>query len=309
MPHSHDHADHSHAGHAHAVAGHGPAFAIGIALNIGFVLVEAVFGWLSNSMALLADAGHNLGDVLGLLAAFVATLLATRRPSPRYTYGFRGSSILAALFNAVVLLIAVGGIAWEALVRLAHPEPAAGVTVMLVAGAGILVNGGTALLFARGGKADLNLRGAYLHMAADAAVSVGVVVAGALMLWTGAPWIDPLVSIAICAVIVAGTWSLLTESLAMSLDAVPRGIDPDAVRGFLETRPGVSSVHDLHVWPMSTTEIALTAHLCMRQGHPGDAFLHQTAEALDRRFGISHPTLQIEIDRENACELAPEEVV
>lgn len=317
MSHSHDHHDHSaaghsghsHAGHAHAPANFGPAFLIGIGLNTGFVIIEAVFGWLGNSVALLADAGHNLSDVLGLVVAYVATLLAARIPSARFTYGLRGSSILAALFNAVFLLVAVGGIAWEAVIRFAHPEPSTGMTVILVAGAGIVVNGITAWLFVSGQKGDLNVRGAFLHMAADAAVSAGVVIAGILMLMTGWLWLDPLTSLLICAVIIWGTWSLLRDSLAMSVAAVPSGIDPVAVRTYLCERPGVAGIHDLHIWPMSTTEVALTAHLVMSAGHPGDAFLHEIAEELEHRFGIAHPTLQIEIDPRNACELAPDEVV
>ena len=317
MSHSHDHHDHSssghsghsHAGHSHAPANFGPAFLIGIGLNTGFVIIEAVFGWLGNSVALLADAGHNLSDVLGLVVAYVATLLAARMPSARFTYGLRGSSILAALFNAVFLLVAVGGIAWEAVIRFAHPEPSTGMTVILVAGAGIVVNGVTAWLFVSGQKGDLNVRGAFLHMAADAAVSAGVVIAGIVMLMTGWLWLDPLTSLLICAVIIWGTWSLLRDSLAMSVAAVPSNIDPVAVRTYLCERPGVAGIHDLHIWPMSTTEVALTAHLVMTAGHPGDAFLHDIAEELEHRFGIAHPTIQIEIDPRNACELAPDEVV
>jgi cobalt-zinc-cadmium efflux system protein len=307
--HTHDHSHHAHGGHDPAPVDFGPAFLIGIGLNIGFVVLEAVFGWLSNSVALLADAGHNLSDVLGLVVAWVAMLLAALRPSARFTYGLRGSSILAALFNAVLLLVAVGGIGWEALMRFSRPEPAHGLTVILVAAAGILVNGITAWLFARGRHGDLNVRGAFLHMVADAAVSAGVVAAGILMLLTGWLWLDPLASLLICAVIVWGTWSLLRDSLAMSVDAVPAAIDPVAVRTYLCALPGVDSIHDLHIWAMSTTETALTAHLVMSGGHPGDVFLHGVAEELEHRFGIVHPTLQIETDRQGSCELAPDEVV
>ena len=315
MPHGHSHGGSSKAGHNHGDHHHhGPArydrsFALGALLNIGFVVVEAVYGLLANSTALLADAGHNLSDVLGLVIAFVATLLAARQPSPRFTYGLRGSSILAALFNGVLLLVAVGGIGWEAVIRLMHPEPAASLTVIAVAAAGIVVNGITAWLFAAGSKGDINVRGAFLHMAADAAVSAAVVVAGLLMLWTGWPWLDPLASLLVCAVIVWSTWSLLRDALAMSVDAVPAGIDPAAVRTYLCGLPGVDNLHDLHIWPMSTTEVALTAHLVMSRGHPGDAFLHDVAETLEHRFSIAHPTLQIEVDPHNACELAPDEVV
>ena len=280
-----------------------------MALNIGFVIAEALAGWLANSVALLADAGHNLSDVLGLALAWIATLLAARRPSPRFTYGLRGSSILAALGNAVLLLVAVGAIAWEAVMRLSHPEPAAGLVVILIAALGILVNGGTALLFASGRKGDLNIRGAYLHMAADAAVSLGVVVAGGLILVTDATWLDPLASLIICAVIVWSTWSLLRESVVMSLAAVPAHIDPAAVRRMLLAQPGVDSLHDLHIWAMSTTEIALTVHLVMSSGHPGDAALYALAERLEDEFGIAHPTVQVETDRDTHCELAPDEVV
>ena len=310
--HAHDHADHAHGhshGHAHAPRDFGPALLIGMALNICFVIAEALAGWMANSVALLADAGHNLSDVLGLALAWIATLLAARRPSPRFTYGLRGSSILAALGNAVLLLVAVGAIAWEAVMRLSHPEPAAGLVVILIAALGILVNGGTALLFASGRKGDLNIRGAYLHMAADAAVSLGVVVAGGLILVTDATWLDPLASLIICAVIVWSTWSLLRESVVMSLAAVPAHIDPAAVRRMLLAQPGVDSLHDLHIWAMSTTEIALTVHLVMSSGHPGDAALYALAERLEDEFGIAHPTVQVETDRDTHCELAPDEVV
>ena len=313
-PSEHDHRpdhDHGHGGHSHVHApkSFGPAFLIGIGLNVGFVAVEAIFGWLGNSVALLADAGHNLSDVLGLVVAWVATVLAARLPTARFTYGFRGSSILAALFNAVLLLVAVGAIAWEAILRLAHPEPSAGVIVILVALAGIVVNGATAWLFASGQRGDINIRGAFLHMLGDAAVSAAVAIAGVIILFTGWQWLDPIASLLVCVVIVWTTWSLLRDSVFMSLDAVPEGVDPKAVRAFLEARPGVDGLHDLHIWPMSTTEIALTAHLVMSGGHPGDAFLRELCEELEHRFGISHATVQIEVDKANACELAPDEVV
>jgi cobalt-zinc-cadmium efflux system protein len=307
--HEHDHARDHASGHAHAPAGYGRAFLLGIALNTVFVVGEGIAGWLGNSVALLADAGHNLGDVLGLFVAWVATALAARLPSARFTYGLRGSSILAALFNAVLLLVAVGAIGWEALIRLAHPEPAASLTIMVVAAIGIVVNGVTALLFASGRNGDLNVRGAFLHMASDAAVSAAVVVAAGLMLVTGWLWLDPLASLLVCGVIVWGTWSLLADSIAMALDAVPPQVDPATVRAFLVGLPGVDDLHDLHIWPMSTTEIALTAHLKMVRGHPGDAFLQNAAAELERRFGIAHPTLQIEVDPQGHCELAPDEVV
>jgi cobalt-zinc-cadmium efflux system protein len=310
--HSHDYGEHGHghdAGHAHAPANFGTAFAIGVALNAGFVVIEVVYGFLSNSVALFADAGHNLGDVLGLLVAWIASVLVQRAPSARFTYGLRGSSILAALFNAIFLLLTVGGISWEAIQRLGHPEPVSGKTVMIVAATGILVNGVTAWLFASGRKGDLNLRGAFAHMAADAVVSAGVVVAGLVILLTDWLWLDPLVSLAINAVIVWGTWGLLRESVGMSMAAVPAQIDPVAVRLFLEGRRGVASLHDLHVWPMSTTEIALTCHVVMPEGHPGDAFIHGLCEELATRFKINHTTIQIEVDPLISCALAPDSVV
>jgi cobalt-zinc-cadmium efflux system protein len=309
--HDHDHHDHGHAGHnhSHAPAHFGAAFAIGAALNTGFVIVEAVYGVFGNSVALLADAGHNLGDVLGLLVAWAASVLVKRAPTPRYTYGFRGSSILAALFNAVFLLVTVGAISWEAILRLGRPEPVAGLTVMVVAAIGIVVNGVTAWLFASGRDADINLRGAFLHMASDALVSAGVIVAGLVILLTGWLWLDPLVSLAINAIIVWGTWGLLRDSVGMSMAAVPRRIDPSKVRAFLESQPGVVALHDLHIWPMSTTEVALTCHLVMPNGHPGDVFFHQVAEGLVEKFKIGHPTLQVETDPRTICALASEEVV
>jgi cobalt-zinc-cadmium efflux system protein len=305
----HDHHDRHELGHVHAPASYGMAFAVGIGLNLIFVAAEFVYGVLANSVALMADAGHNLSDVLGLVIAWIASALSKRAPSSRYTYGLGGSSILAAVFNAVLLLVAVGAIAWEAVLRLFHPEPVASGTVMIVATIGIIVNGVTAGLFASGRKGDLNIRGAFLHMIADAAVSAGVVVAGMIMLYTGWLWLDPLTSLVIVGVIIWGTWSLLRESLAMSVNAVPSAIDPQAVRRYLESCAGVTAVHDLHIWPLSTTEIALTAHLVFPGGHPGDEFLLTAATELRRRFGIGHTTVQIEISEETACHLAPDHVV
>lgn len=306
--HGHDH-DHGHGhGHVHAPASFGKAFAIGISLNIALVVAEAVYGYLGNSTALLADAGHNLSDVLGLVVAWGASIAAKRAPSGRFTYGLRASTILAALANAVFLLVATGAIGWEAILRLRAPEPIAGVTVMVVAGIGILINGFTAMLFARGRKDDINIQGAYLHMAADAAVSLGVVVSAALIIWTGWLWLDPVTSLVICVVILGSTTSLLRSSIDMSMAAAPKGTDLAAIRALLLARPGVSGIHDLHVWPISTTETALTCHLVMPAGS-GDAFLMETAQLLKTSFRIGHTTLQIETHPDNGCALAPDDVV
>ena len=276
------------------------AFAIGIVLNTVFVVVEATYGWLSGSMALIADAGHNLSDVLSLLLAWGASVLARRAPTERFTYGFKNSTILAALANAMLLLVAIGMILVETIERFSNPQPIEAGTVMVVAGIGIVINTATALLFLRGRKHDINIRGAFLHMAADALVSVGVVVAGALILLTGALWIDPLTSLVIVAVIAWGTWGLLKDSVKMSLLAVPDGVSEAEVRAYLSGLDGVEAVHDLHIWPMSTTETALTAHLVMPRGHPGDAFLREIAEELEHHHAIGHATVQIEQDRECA---------
>lgn len=293
----------------HAPANFGMAFAVGIVLNTIFIVIEAVYGYISNSTALIADAGHNLSDVLGLIVAWIAVILSKRPPSERYTYGLRGSSILAALFNAVFLLIAVGAIGWQAVLRLFNPEPVAEMTVMIVAAIGIVINGFTALLFASGRKSDLNIQGAYLHMAADAAVSAGVVIAALVIMLTGWLWIDAVTSLAIVAVIVWGTWGLLRDSTAMSLGAVPSAIDPAAVRRYLEQRPGVTEVCDLHIWPMSTTEVALTCHLVMPSGHPGDAFLVEATQHLSEDFDIQHTTIQIVTSSVTACALVPDRAV
>ncbi|MDI7775096.1 cation diffusion facilitator family transporter [Asticcacaulis sp. EMRT-3] len=309
--HGHEHHDHGHGhgghGHHHAPKDFGTAFLIGIALNSLFILAEVIFGLRANSLSLLADAGHNLSDVLGLFMAWGAALLAKQKPTARYTYGLRGATIMAALGNGVFLLVALGGIGWEAIMRLTHPQAAAGVTVMAVAGAGIVVNGITALLFMSGAKGDLNIRGAFLHMAADAAVSLGVVVAGGVILLTGWAWLDPVVSLIIAAVILLGTWGLLRDSVNLSLQAVPPGIDLAKIYALLASRPGVCEVHDLHVWGMSTTENALSAHLVMPDGHPGDAFLHDLAHRLAHDHGVQHATVQIEIgDGETPCSPCPD---
>jgi len=282
--------------HSHTAANFNRAFAIGIVLNLAFVAIEAFYGWKINSLALLADAGHNLSDVAGLVLAWGGTLAVRLRPNPRHTYGWKRATILAAFANALLLLMAMGALVWEAVGRLLAPEPsvaAQGVTIMVVAGIGIVVNTATALMFMRGGKQDLNIRGAFLHMAADALVSAGVVVAGALTLWMGWVWLDPVVSLAIGAVILISTASLFKQSLHLLFDGVPDSVDPVAVRACLAALPGVTRVQDLHIWAMGTSQIALTAHLVMPQGHPGDAFLQEATGQLHDRFEITHATLQI----------------
>jgi cobalt-zinc-cadmium efflux system protein len=292
--HAHGHAGHHGHGHALPPVDHGRAFALGIGLNIAYVIAETVAGLWVGSLALLADAGHNLSDVLGLAIAWGAQHLAARPASPRFTYGLKRSTILAALANGVILMLACGAIAVEALRRLADPQPVPGATIMAVAALGILVNGITALLFARGRKADVNIRGAFLHMLADAGISAAVVVSGLIILNTGQYWIDPALSLIVVAVIVRGTWGLLRESTALALDAVPPGIDAAAVDDYLRSQGGVAAVHDLHIWPMGATETALTVHLICPAGHPGDAVLADIAHGLDHRFGIGHATLQVE---------------
>ena len=312
MAHDHDHhdCDHHACGHAGDHHHHGDpdkqasAFRIAIVLNSLFVVAQFGFGLAANSTALMADAGHNLSDVLGLVLALTASVLGKRAPTPRYTYGLRSMSILAALANAMLLLLACGAIAWEAAQRVLVPPPVAGLTMTLVSAAGILVNGFSAWLFVRGSKTDINVRGAYLHMAADAAVSLGVVVAGVSIMATGWYWLDPLVSLAIVVMIVVGTWGLLRESVVLILSAVPAGIDAGAVSEFLRSHPGVTDVHDLHIWGMSTTESALTAHLVMPAGYPGDAVLDGIANDLRTRFSIGHSTLQVEQGTvQHACAL------
>jgi cobalt-zinc-cadmium efflux system protein len=288
----------------------GTAFALGTLLNLGFVVVEAVYGVLAHSMALLADAGHNLGDVLGLAAAWAALLLSQRQPSRRFTYGLKSSSILAALLNAIILLIAVGAIAVEAVQRLVEPEPVGGLTIIVVAGIGVIINGATALLLMRGERSELNVKSAIAHMLADMLVSVGVLVSGAVILATGWARLDPLVSLVVGAVIVVGTWHLLRQSLDLALDAVPAGIDPEAVNAYLATVPGVAAIHDLHIWPMSTTDTALTCHLVMPAGHPGDDALDRLSHELQDRFAIVHVTVQVETgDPAHPCRLVPDHVI
>ena len=304
--HSHSN-DHDHHGRDPGI---GRAFAIGIALNIAFVLAEWTCGVLANSLSLIADATHNFSDVLGLALAWGAMALARRPPSMRFTYGLRGTTILAALGNAMLLLVATGGIAWEAILRF-KSTAAINETIMIwVAVLGVLINAGTALLFMRGSKTDLNVRGAYLHMAADAGVSLGVAVAGVGMLVTGWTWIDPVTSLLIVTVIFVGTWGLLRDSVKLALHAAPENVDPLEVRGYLAGLPGVAEVHDLHIWAMSTTETALTVHLVMPTGHPGDEFFNNIVHHVEDRFRIGHATIQIETGTSgNSCVLAPDHVV
>jgi len=321
--HDHDHHDHSHEGdhghghghsHSHGHAGHshapdhfGFAFAAGVTLNTVFVVAELAFGYAANSLALISDAVHNFSDVISLLLAWAALWLARKQPTQRHTYGYRRASILAALVNAGLLLIAVGGIAVEAINRIQEPAAVAGWTVVLVAALGILVNGSTALLFMRGRHGDLNIRGAYLHMAADAGVSFGVVIAALVIMATGWLWVDPVISLCIAAVVLASGWGLARDSVNLALDGVPKGIELAKVKDYLVTLEGVTELHDLHIWAMSTNETALTAHLVRPAGF-NDAFLHGVCEELSHRFNIHHATLQIEASSE-VCKLAPAEVV
>lgn len=311
MAHQHDQHDHSHAhghaGHSHTPGSFGFAFAVGVALNTAFVVAELVFGYAANSLALISDAVHNFSDVIALLLAWVAGWLARKGPTEQYTYGYRRASILAALVNAGLVLIAVGGIAVEAITRIGEPAAVAGATVVVVAALGIVVNGGTALLFMRGRHGDLNIRGAFLHMAADAAVSLGVVVAAFVILLTGWLWVDPAISLCIAAVVLASGWGLARDSVNLALDGVPKGIELAGVRDYLGGLEGVTEVHDLHIWAMSTHETALTAHL-VRPGGYDDLFLHGICEELSHRFNIQHATLQIEAGSD-VCRLAPAEVV
>jgi cobalt-zinc-cadmium efflux system protein len=291
--------------HHHSPPDYNRAFAAGVILNVGFVIIEAVFGVMSDSLALLTDAGHNLSDVMGLLLAWGAAALAKKRPSPRRTYGYSSATIIASVFSGLLLMGAVGAIGWEAIGRLMDPPQPAGKTIMIVAAIGVVINTVTALFFFSGKDHDLNIRGAYLHMAADAVVSLGVVVAGALILFYGYNWIDPLVSLVIAAVIFLSTWGLLRDSLNLAVDAVPRNVDPAAVREYLSGLPGVHALHDLHIWPMSTTDTALTAHLVMDVFPDDDRFLNDLAHNLEHRFSIMHPTIQMErYDSDVACHQA-----
>ncbi len=320
--HSHseiDHADQGHVHghhhgrghhHSHAPESFGLAFAVGIGLNSAYVIGETAFGVSSNSLALLADAGHNLSDVLALALAWLATRLVRRAPSGRYTYGLRSSSILAALANAMILLLLTGGLAWAAIDKLMHPSPTGGVAVIAVALVGVGVNGAVALMFAGGRKGDVNVRAAFSHMASDALIALGVAAAGAAMLFTGWRWLDPAVSLTVSAIIVLGTWSLLRESLDLALHAAPSGVDVGGVRDYLTALPGVSEVHDLHIWGMSTTETALTAHLVRPDSGLDDALLAKACEELKHRFAVHHATLQVESGaHDHPCVLAGQDTV
>jgi len=303
------HHDHEHT-HGHKPANFGRAFAVGILLNIGFVAVEGIYGFLAHSVALLADATHNLSDVLSLLLAWGANVLSRRPPSQDFTYGLRSSSILAALINAVLLLVVTGGIAWETMQRLMSPLPVAAETVIWIAALGVLINTATALLFMSGRKTDLNIRGAFLHMATDAAVSLGVVLAGVGILVGDWFWLDPAISLLIVIVILVSTWGFLWESIKLALHAVPESVNPLLVRNYLAGLPGVTEIHDFHIWGMSTTETAMTVHLVMPNGHPGDVFMAKIAEELHDRFHIQHATMQVELgDGGQPCVLAPDHIV
>ena len=293
---------HSHS-HSHQHNNYSKAFLIGIILNLSYILIEVFYGLMINSMALLADAGHNFSDVLGLLLAWGAAYLAKTTTTEKRTYGFRKSTILAALFNAILLMIAVGAITFEAVRKLIQPEPVVGTTMMIVAGIGVVINAVTAMVFMKGREKDLNIKGAFLHMAADAGVSLGVVVAGFIIYSTGWLWIDPAISLVIVLVITIGTWGLLKDSFHLSMDAVPTGIELKAVGNYLRSINGVTEVHDLHIWAMSTTETALTAHLVIPGEAKDDYFLKKICGELHSRFGIEHSTIQIEKSAQSAnCE-------
>jgi cobalt-zinc-cadmium efflux system protein len=305
---NHDHRHHNHAGHNHGAHGHAHspasydgAFAFGIGLNVCFVLVELGVGLSINSLALIADAGHNATDVLGLLLAWGATALGRLQPKGRFTFGFGQATILASLVNALLILVAAGVIGWEAIHRFANPSPPNGILVMVVAAIGVAINLGTAWLFSRGRKTDINIEGAFLHMLWDGLVSLSVILAGGAILLTRQAWIDPAISLVVVAVMVAGTWHLLVASSSLSLGASPPGVDLTAVMDWLAALPGVASVHDLHVWPLSTTQAALSAHLVMPNGHPGDAAIAAIATELEAHYGLSHVTIQIELGDGPAC--------
>lgn len=290
----HDHHHHHHHSHSAVPERVGTAFVVGIILNAAFVIVEAGVGFWTNSLGLLSDAGHNLGDVLSLVLALYASKLALKKPDKQYTFGYRQSTILVALLNSILLVLAMGGVAYEAVVRLNSPQPLEGKLIILVASIGIVINASTALLFLKDKEKDLNVKGAYLHMAADALVSLGVVVAGIIILYTNWYWLDSVISLIIVVVIVYGTWDLLKESLRLTLNAAPKDIDLVAIKKYFLELKGVTSVHDLHVWAISASETALTIHLVMPDGLPGDEFYKEIQEGLFHKFNIAHPTVQIE---------------
>lgn len=290
----HDHGHEHGLGHSHGPANYNRPFAIGVGLNLGFVVIEAVYGVLADSLALIADAGHNLSDVVSLLLAWGASLLAARAASDKRTYGFRKATVMASLVSAALLVVALGAIAWEAVGRLQQPQPIAGMTVILVAGVGVVINTLTALLFMKGQRDDLNIRAAFLHMAADAAVSLGVVIAGLVIVAEGWLWVDPVISLVIVAVIFAGTWRLLLDSINYAMDAVPDKIDLAAIQRLLLGQQRVDSIHDLHVWPLSTSEVALTVHLVVADERLDNQFLHRLQHRLHDEFGIEHATIQVE---------------
>ena len=316
--HHHHHHGHGHHGHNHGGGGHDHAaeagkltlaYRIGIALNLIVVGTELVFGLISGSNALVADAWHNLSDVIGLIAAWAATALSKRRPTERFTYGLGKTSILAALFNALFLLVATSVVIWEAISRLIKPIPVDSPIIIAVALIGMVINGLTAWMFFGAGRHDINVRGAFLHLAGDAGISGAVALSGVVILYTGQVWVDPAASLVVSAVLIAGTWGLLRDSVAMSMEAVPRAISPGDVSTYLAELPGVSTLHDLHIWPLSTSTVALSGHLIMPEGHPGDGFLANVAEELQKRFGIGHVTLQIETGSGDDCVLANPETV
>lgn len=298
--------DHSH-DHAHAPTKFGKAFAIAAFLNVVFIAVEVSYGLLAHSTALLADAAHNTGDVLGLLLAWCAYGLAQRLPTKQFTYGFRSSTILAALFNGMLLLVATGAILWEAIQRIIHPAPVAGSVVIVVATIGILINSVSAFLLSRGSN-DLNIKSAVWHLVADAAVSAGVVVTGIIILYTGAQWADPLASILISTAIVWSTWGLFRSAVRLALQAVPANIDIEAVQAYLRGLPGVDHIHDLHVWPISTSETALTCHFVVHGGFDSNE-LSKISDELNHRFTIGHATIQLESKDGQPCRLAPEAAI
>jgi cobalt-zinc-cadmium efflux system protein len=302
-------ATHHHHSHAPAPSNLNVLFATGVALNIAIVGLQTAYGLIAHSTALLADAGHNLGDVISLAVAWGAATLTKLPPTERFTYGLRSTSIVAAVFNALFLLVVMGGIAWEAIRRLSEPVAVQGSVVMAIAAVAIVINGISAWLFSSGRHQDINVRGAFLHLLSDALVSFGVLISGALIVVTHWYWLDPLATLIVVAVIIFGTWDLLKESFQMVLGAVPTGIDPGKVRIFLSGLPGVSRVHDLHIWPLSTTQTALTCHLVMPAGHPGDEFTSRIAERLHAQFNIEHSTLQIELSEDADCRLRDDDVI